>query len=296
MSSAPAQQRTDGQDDLAALEAGLDALETRQVVSESRLRRALRVVWPPLVAVGVLLLLWELTYRSGVKPPYALPSPADVALEIGAQLANGDLLEAVRTSVSRGVLGFLAALVIGTPLGLAVARLRPLRRAVGPLISGLTSLPSVAWVPAAIIFFGIGEAPIYAVILLGAVPSIANGMVSGVDQVPPLLQRVGQVLGARGLTAARFVLLPAALPGYLAGLRQGWAFSWRSLMAAELIVRSPELGLGLGGLLDQGRQLSDMRLVFASILAILVVGIAVELCVFAPVERRMLRRRGLLLG
>ncbi|MDP9496179.1 MAG: ABC transporter permease [Actinomycetota bacterium] len=284
-------------DDLASLEAGLDALETQQPVArESRARRWLRAAWPPVVAVGVLLLVWELAYRSGVKPPYALPSPADVGLEVLAQLRNGDLVEAVRTSVGRGVLGFLAALVIGTPLGLAIARIGPLRRAIGPLISGLQSLPSVAWVPAAIIFFGIGDAPIYAVILLGAVPSIANGMVSGVDQIPPLFERVGRVLGARGLTAARFVLLPAALPGYVAGLRQGWAFSWRSLMAAELIVRSPELGLGLGGLLDQGRQLSDMSLVFAGILAILVVGIAVELCVFAPVERRVLRRRGLLLA
>jgi NitT/TauT family transport system permease protein len=161
-------------------------------------------------------------------------------------------------------------------------------------VSGLQSLPSVAWVPAAIIFFGLGETAIYAVVLLGAVPSIANGMVSGVDQVPPLLTRVGRVLGARGIAAARHVLLPAALPGYVAGLRQGWAFSWRSLMAAELIVSSPKLGEGLGQLLDQGRLLSDMTLVFAGIIGILVVGIVIELCVFAPVERSVLRRRGLL--
>jgi NitT/TauT family transport system permease protein len=177
---------------------------------------------------------------------------------------------------------------------LVIARVRPVRRAIGPLISGLQSLPSVAWVPAAIIWFGLSDAAIYAVVLLGAVPSIANGMVSGIDQIPPLYQRVGRVLGARGLDTARFVLLPAAMPGYISGLRQGWAFSWRSLMAAELITYSPELGLGLGQLLDRGRQLSDMGLVFGGILTILVVGIAVELCVFAPVERRVLRRRGLL--
>jgi NitT/TauT family transport system permease protein len=200
----------------------------------------------------------------------------------------------VFNSLRRGGLGFLASLAIGTPLGLLIARVRPVRRAIGPLISGLQSLPSVAWVPAAIIWFGLSDATIYCVVLLGAVPSIANGMVSGVDQIPPLFQRVGRVLGARGLSSARFVLLPAAMPGYVGGLRQGWAFSWRSLMAAELIARSPELGLGLGQLLDQGRQLSDMSLVFGGILTILVVGIAVELCVFAPIERRVLRRRGLL--
>jgi NitT/TauT family transport system permease protein len=154
----------------------------------------------------------------------------------------------------------------------------------------------VAWVPAAIIFFGIGNAAIFAVVLLGAVPSIANGMVSGISQVPPLYSRVGRVLGARGLATARHVLLPAALPGYVGGLRQGWAFSWRSLMAAELIVKSPELGTGLGQLLDDGRFQQDMSLVFAGILGILVVGIAVELMLFAPLERRVLRRRGLLLA
>ncbi|MDT7550468.1 MAG: sulfonate transport system permease protein [Actinomycetota bacterium] len=285
-----------GNDDLASLEAGLDALETRVDAGASRWRKVLSATWPPVLAIALLLAAWELTYRAGVKPPYALPSPADVGLVLRDQLRDGTLLHAMATSLTRGGLGFLAALAIGTPLGLLIARVRPIRRGIGPLVSGLQSLPSVAWVPAAIIFFGIGDAAIYSVVLLGAIPSIANGMVSGIDQVPPLYERVGRVLGARGLSAARHVLLPAALPGYVGGLRQGWAFSWRSLMAAELIVNSPELGQGLGQLLDAGRTLSDMSLVFAGILGILVVGIAVELCVFAPLERRVLRRRGLLIA
>ncbi len=281
-------------DDLASLEAGLDALETTEVARVPRWRRLLFAFWPPAVAVGLFLLLWELVYRAGVQPTYALPSPADVGLVLLAQLRDGTLIEAVGTSVERGGLGFVVSVAVGTPLGLLVGRVRAVRRGIGPLLSGLQSLPSIAWVPAAIIFFGLGEAAIYAVVLLGAVPSIANGMVSGIDQVPPLFLRVGRVLGARGLASARHVLLPAVLPAYLGGLRQGWAFSWRSLMAAELIVRSPELGVGLGQLLDQGRLLSDMSLVFAGILGILVVGIAVELCLFAPLERRVLKRRGLL--
>jgi NitT/TauT family transport system permease protein len=280
-------------DDLASLEAGLDALDARVVEPSHRGRKAFATVWPPLVALALFLLVWELTYRSGIKPPYALPSPADVGLVLREQIASGRLPEAMLTSLTRGGLGFLLALVIGTPLGLLIARVRFVRRAVGPFISGLQSLPSVAWVPATIIFFGIGQTAIFAVVLLGAVPSIANGMVSGIDQVPPLYSRVGQVLGARGLQAARHVLLPAALPGYVGGLRQGWAFSWRSLMAAELITSSPELGEGLGQFLDSGRFLSDMSQVFAGILGILVVGIAVELLFFAPLERRVLRRRGL---
>ena len=283
-------------DDLAELEAGLDALETPTEARRSPVAKAVAAAWPPVVAVALLLLVWELVYRAGVKPTYALPSPADVGLVLVDQLRDGTLLEAIGTSVSRGGLGFVIAVLVGTPLGLLVGRVHAVRRGIGPILSGLQSLPSIAWVPAAIIFFGLGEAAIYAVVLLGAVPSIANGMISGIDQVPPIYLRVGRVLGARGLAAARFVVLPAVLPAYLGGLRQGWAFSWRSLMAAELIVSSPELGLGLGQLLDQGRLFNDMSLVFAGILGILVVGIAVELCLFAPLERRVLRRRGLLAG
>ncbi len=283
-----------GADDLASLEAGLDALETSAASRTSRARKVFAATWPPLIALAMLIGLWQLAFAAHLKPAFALPSPASVWSSLVEQTRNGTLPHAVWTSLRRGGLGFLASLAIGTPLGLLIARVRPVRRAIGPLVSGLQSLPSVAWVPAAILFFGFSESLIYAVMLLGAVPSIANGMVSGIDQVPPLYTRVGRVLGARGLTAARFVLLPAALPGYVGGLRQGWAFSWRSLMAAELVAQSPDLGLGLGGLLDLGRQNIDMPLVFVGIIAILFVGIAVELCVFAPLERRVLRRRGLL--
>jgi NitT/TauT family transport system permease protein len=128
------------------------------------------------------------------------------------------------------------------------------------------------------------------------VPSIANGLLTGMRQVPPLYDRVGRVLGLNAVGRIRHVLLPAALPGYLGGLRQGWAFAWRSLMAAELITYSPSLGRGLGQLLDIGRELSQMSLVITSIALILFVGVAIELLVFAPIERRVLSARGLTTG
>ena len=283
-------------DDLASLEAGLDALETSRVVARPAWRRTASAAWPPLLAVALLVVGWQVVYSSGALPVYRLPSPLDVLSSLRDQLSSGDLQQASYNSVRRGAIGFVASLAIGTPLGLLVGRVRPVRRAIGPILSGLQSLPSVAWVPAAILWFGLSDATIYFVVLMGAVPSIANGMVSGLDQVPPLFLRVGRVLGARGLTSARHILLPAALPGYVGGLRQGWAFSWRSLMAAELIARSPDFGLGVGQLLDQNRQLQDFPGVLAGVLTILVIGIAIELCVFAPVEKRVLRRRGLLEG
>ncbi|MFH8590255.1 ABC transporter permease [Streptomyces rimosus] len=286
--------RPDGAADLAGLEAGLDALDTTVTDRQPWLRRLGAKAAPPVVAIVLVLGLWQLAYHFELKDHYLLPSPVDVARSLQDKWLEGTLLDYVWTSVSRGALGFLASVVIGTPLGLIVARVKPVRAAIGPILSGLQSLPSVAWVPAAIIWFGLSDATIYAVVLLGAVPSIANGLVSGVDHISPLYLRAGRTIGARGLTGVRHVLLPAALPGYLAGLKQGWAFSWRSLMAAELIVNAADLGTGLGQLLEQGRELQDMSWVLSAILLILIVGIGIELLIFAPIERRVLRSRGLL--
>jgi NitT/TauT family transport system permease protein len=285
----------DGGGELADLEAGLDALETTAGPERASLGRILlsRVV-PPLVAVALVLTAWQLLWLAEVKPDYVLPGPLDVWASIRTMWLQGTLFDFIWTSVSRGVAGFSVALVIGTPLGLLIARVKVVRAAIGPMVTGLQSLPSIAWVPAAIIWFGLTDATIYAVILLGAVPSIANGIVAGVDQIPPIQLRAGRTLGARGLTGVRYILLPAALPGYLAGLKQGWAFSWRSLMAAELIVSSPALGTGLGQVMENFRTMQDMSGVLATIILILLVGIAIDLLFFSPLERRVLRGRGLL--
>ncbi|MFH8633970.1 ABC transporter permease [Streptomyces lydicus] len=283
-----------GASDLAGLEAGLDALESTVVTRQPWLRTAVAKAFPPVVAILIVLALWQLAYHFSLKPHYLLPSPVEVARSLQQKWLEGTLLGFVWTSVSRGALGFVASVGLGTVLGLIVAQVRAVRAAIGPILSGLQSLPSVAWVPAAIIWFGLSDATIYAVVLLGAVPSIANGLVAGVDQISPLYLRAGRTIGATGLAGVRHVLLPAALPGYLAGLKQGWAFSWRSLMAAELIVNAPDLGTGLGQLLEQGRELQDMSWVLSAILLILIVGIGIELLIFAPIERRVLRSRGLL--
>lgn len=280
--------------DTRSLEAGLDALQTDSVIGHRSLRD--RLAWsilPPIAAVALFVLLWQAVVWSGVRPSYTLAGPQDVWVAMGALFSDGTATKAVLTSVERGVLGFVIAVLIATPVGIVVARVRIVRASIGPLITGLQVLPSIAWVPAAILWFGISDGTVYFVILLGAVPSIINGLVSGVDQVPPLYRRVGTVLGAGRWQMVRYVILPAAMPGYVAGLRQGWAFSWRSLMAAELIVIGGDIGFGLGALLDQGRQLFDTSIVISAILLILVVGVAVELLFFAPLERRILRSRGL---
>ncbi|MFI5754867.1 ABC transporter permease [Streptomyces sp. NPDC051569] len=290
----PASRDVSPRGDLAGVEAGLDALETVPAGRTPVSRTLVEKVLPPVTAVVLVLAVWQILVWAKVTDDYKLPSPSAVWDEVADAWARGTLLGYIWTSVSRGLLGFLLALVIGTPLGLLVARVKFVRAAIGPVLSGLQSLPSVAWVPPAVIWLGLNDSMMYAVILLGAVPSIANGLVSGVDQVPPLFLRAGRTLGATGLRGTWHVVMPAALPGYLAGLKQGWAFSWRSLMAAEIIASSPDLGVGLGQLLENGRTVGSMPMVFLAIFLILVVGIAIDLLIFSPLERRVLRGRGLL--
>ena len=282
-----------GTADLRELEAGLDSLQ-------SDTARAHRIDWSrillPVAALAVLLLAWQLYVSLGIKRRDLVPGPLDVLGQLGTLWGEGKTQEAIWTSLQRGVVGFLISVAIATPIGLLLAQVAPLRRAFGPLISGLQVLPSVAWVPAAIIWFGLTDATVFFVVFMGAIPSIINGLISGVDQIPPQYRCVGKVLGASRLQLALQIILPAALPGYLGGLKQGWAFSWRSLMAAEIIAVGGSIGFGLGSLLDQGRVLSDMSTVMAAILLILGVGILIELLVFAPIEKRLLRRRGLLAG
>lgn len=282
--------------ELASLEAGLDALELARGSRAFSLHRVLWAVLPKLAAAGVVVLAWQVAIWLQLKPAYVLPAPADVAASIGDQARAGHLTEALVTSLGHAAVGYGISLVVGTLIGILTARVRGVRASIGPILAGLQSLPSVAWVPFAILFFGLYPSAIYFVVVMGALPSIANGVVAAYDQVPPLLLRVGRSLGAQGFSLYRHVILPAAMPGYVAGLKQAWSFSWRSLMAAELIANSPALGLGLGQLMDSGRTLSDISLVIALIIVILVVGIMVDELIFAPLDRGIRRRRGLTSG
>ncbi|MEV6241190.1 ABC transporter permease [Lentzea sp. NPDC051838] len=281
-------------DTLDKVGAGLDALDVPVEAQKPPFwRRFLKTGVPPIIAFALLLGVWQALWASAILPEFRLPAPVNVWNELVRSVSTGEAFGVLWTSLSRAVFGFVAAVLIATPLGLLVAKVRVVRAAIGSLLTGLQSLPSVAWVPAAILWFGATPATIYFVVLMGSVPSIANGLVAGIDQIPPLLPRVGRALGAGRLASARHILLPAALPGYLAGLKQGWAFSWRSLMAAEIIATSPQLGTGLGQYLHNGSSLNDINMVIAAIFLILLVGIGIELLLFRPLERAVLRARGL---
>jgi NitT/TauT family transport system permease protein len=291
----PAELRADAALDLNAAEdralAGLDALEVTSAERTPAWQRWLRAAYPPVLAVIIIVAVWQVAYWADFKPADVLPSPLNAWDALTDFSHQGVLWPSVGGSLLYGAIGFAIAAAIGTPLGLVLGRVRPIRAGLGPIVTGLQNLPSVAWVPIAIIWFHLTPGAKYFVVIMGAFPSIANGMVTGLDQVPPIFLKVGHVLGARGFTLARRVLLPAVMPAYIGGLRQGWAFAWRSLMAAEIIAAS--LGHGLGALLSQAQDDSSIAQALAVIVLILVVGIAVEVVVFRPLERRVLRRRGL---
>jgi NitT/TauT family transport system permease protein len=254
-------------------------------------RRLWFALWPKLAAVAIGLAIWQLIVWSGWRPEYVLPAPATVFQRLGELIADGTVATALATTAERAAYGFTMALVIGVVIGGLVSSSRIIRSAVGSLITGLQTMPSIAWFPLAILLFGLSERAITFVVVLGAAPSIANGLITGVDHVPPVLLRAGRTMGATGFAKFRHVVLPASMPSFVGGLKQGWAFAWRSLMAGELIV---VLGASVGFLLQQYRNLADAAGLIAMMIVILVIGIVVDAVLFGSLDRRVRRRHGLI--
>jgi NitT/TauT family transport system permease protein len=251
-----------------------------------------QATWPKLAAIGLALAIWQAVVWSGWRPTYVLPGPGAVLGRLWTDLLTGDVLVAAAITMKRALVGYAIALVAGVTIGLVLARSKLLRSAAGSLLTGLQTMPSVAWFPLAILLFQLSEAAILAVVVLGAAPSIATGLMSSFDQVPPLLVRAGRVMGARGLGLYRHIILPAALPGFIHGLKQGWAFAWRSLMAGELLViigHAPSIGVRL----QFSRELSDAEGLLAWMIVVLVIGVMIDGLVFGALERAVHRRRGL---
>ena len=274
---------------------GLDNLELQPGLEKrepGRLaRKAWSAVWPKLLAIALVLAVWELVTLTGWKK-YVLKGPGPVFSDLWQQLQHGMLWSTIGWTLRSAVTGYLVALVIGSVVGMFVARIPPLRAAVGSIITGLQTMPSVAWAPFAIVLFGENNSAILFVIILGAAPAIANGLINGVDYTPSLLLRAGKTMGLRGIALYRFLILPASLPAYVAGLKQGWAFGWRSLMAAELFIAI--IGqVSIGQLLDADMQNQDFAGVTSTIIVILVIGVVVDM-IFTKADLTLRRRRGLL--
>src|SRR6266699_1726360 len=246
----------------AAALSGLDSLETLQVRKHPwSARNIWATVWPKLLAIGLVIGVWEIVHLTGWKQ-FVLPGPGTVFANLWAQMQHAQLW-----------------------------RIKPLRAATGSLITALQTMPSIAWFPFAIILFGATTNAIIFVIVLGSAPSVANGLITGVDYIPPLLLRAGKTMGLSRVAMYRHLILPASLPSFVSGLKQAWAFAWRSLMAGELLV----IILGqpsIGALLSAAQDQTDMASAIAIMIVILALGIVIDM-LFSKTDAVIRRRRGM---
>jgi len=271
--------------------AGLDNLELATTSRHPWSARSIwAVVWPKLLAIGLVLAIWEIIHLTGWKK-YVLPGPATVFANLWDQMQHAVLWQAISVTIHRAVIGFALSVLIGAVVGALVSRIKPLRAAVGSLITAMQTMPSIAWFPFAIILFGVTTNAIIFVIVLGSAPSVANGLITGVDYIPPTLLRAGKTMGLSRIATYRHLILPASLPAFVSGLKQAWAFAWRSLLAGELLVII--LGqVSIGTLLNADQDQADMASAIAIMIVILALGIVIDM-LFSKADAVLRRRRGM---
>ena len=249
------------------------------------LRRRLRV----LAFLAAALIVWQALASSGFWPSYIFPSPGGVLSSFASGVMDGTFPRGLYASLSRMLVGYSISAFLGITLGLLLSRFQLLQDTLGSLALGLQALPSIAWLPLAILWFGLNDSAIIFIVVMGALLSITIATDSGIRSIPPIYLKAAQNMGARGLRRYTDVILPAALPGIVAGMKQGWGFAWRSLMAGELIF----ITLGPGQLLAMGRELNDINRVVAVMLLIMLVGMLVDRLAFGRAEDAIRRKWGL---
>jgi NitT/TauT family transport system permease protein len=219
--------------------------------------------------------------------------PEDIQSHRSHSFFQSELVQADLVSGGRLLIGFSISITLGATLGMTMWRFRPVDDFLGPLFLGMQTLPSVCWVPLGIIAFGLSEAAIEFVLVMGSFFAVAISLRDGLRTIPPLYQRAGRMLGAGGWRLYRYVLIPAAMPSLASGLRQGFSFAWRSLMGAEFVFLYSRRH-GLGYLLQSAREDNNPAEVMGIMVVMVVIGMLADRLVFAPLERRISRRFGLI--
>ncbi len=239
-----------------------------------------------------LAVIWHLVVLAEVWSPVLLPGPVSVGSYLWAAVRDGSLAEASWVTMKRLMVGYLIGCIIGLPLGMLTARSKTLNDTLGVLALGLQTLPSVCWVPLALLWFGQSESAMLFVVIMGTLWSVLIAVDNGVRNLPPIYTRAARTMGSNGFHTLRHVILPASMPYVISGMKQGWAFAWRSLMAAEIYV-TLLTGYGLGHLLHFGRELNAMDQVIGIMLIIVLIGLLADKVLFSPWERFLHRRWGL---
>ena len=235
------------------------------------------------VFYALLVALWQFLFYLKLWPSYLFPSPAQVLETLRVGFTDKSFLIGVGISLRRVFVGYGISVFFGIILGLLIGKIRVLDETVGGFVTGLQTLPSICWLPLAILWFGLSEAAITFVVIMGSLLSVVIATDGGVKNIQPIYLRAGRNMGADGMCMFTQVVLPAALPSILTGLKQGWSFAWRSLMAGEILFVS----LGLGHLLNMGRELNDMSQVIAVMIVIITIGVVMDELIFGTLERRV---------
>lgn len=239
----------------------------------------------------ILIVIWQLVAQANFFSNILLPSPLEIARYFVASIKDGSLMEGCYVTLRRLAQGYIASVCIGIPIGLLNAKFEILEDTLGVVALGLQALPSVCWAPLAILWFGQTETAMFFIVVMGSVGSIILTTYAGVTHVPPIYVRAAHTMGSTGMHTWVKVIIPAALPFIVTGMKQGWAFSWRSLMAAEIYV-TILTGFGLGHLLHYARELHAMDAVMGIMLLIIVLGLLIDKIFFGPLERFMHERWG----
>jgi NitT/TauT family transport system permease protein len=256
----------------------------------SRARWAVRELGPPLAGIAGAIFLWAIVSAAADSP--SIPSPAAVWSAFVEGVRDGTIPEAAAKTLIRLAFSFVVAVALGVGIGLALALNEFARRAIRPLVVALQITPFVAWVPLAVIWFGASERAVVFVAIVGSFPAMTLATIQAIRNVPPLYERTGRTLGAQGWTLYRSVVFPAAMPGVMAGLQQAWGFAWKALMAGELIVVAARAS-GLGRLL--GQEGGNVPALLAALAVVIAIGVAVDYLLFGQLDRRIRRKRGLLI-
>ncbi|MFS0690076.1 ABC transporter permease [Sporosarcina sp. Marseille-Q4943] len=242
-----------------------------------------------IIFIAMIAVIWEVTSRLSVLPDFMFPRLTQVLETLFNGLVNGQIVAAIGKSMSRLLIGFAIAIVLGVIMGYLIWRYKLVEDTLGFLVTALQSIPSIVWFPLAIIWFGLNDFSILFIVTIGATWTMTVSATSGFRNVPTLYQRVAKTFGSSGVHFIRTVILPASVPQLLSGLRIAWAFSWRALMAGELLGS----GGGLGQLLETGRSLGQMDLVISVMIIIAVIGTIMDNVVFLRLERSVQKKWGL---
>lgn len=238
-----------------------------------------------------LALIWELAVRYGGWSPVILPSPVTVGAYLWSALLDGTLVDATLVTLKRLLIGYVIGVAMGLPLGFLCSASKFAEDTIGALALGFQTLPSVCWIPLALLWFGQTESAMLFVVVMGTAWSVVIATDMGARTISPSYAKAARTMGSEGFHKWTRVILPASLPFLISGMKQGWAFAWRSLMAAEIFV-TILTGFGLGQLLHYGRELNAMEQVIGIMLVIVVIGLAADKALFAPWERFLHARWG----